>query len=55
MLEEQLVQVIAPTLTIALPLMDVRSLPATEQEAETRRMATEEQSRLFNLSQERLV
>jgi amino acid adenylation domain-containing protein len=55
MLEGQLVQVIAPSLTIPLPLVDWRSLPATEQEAETRRLATEERSRSFDLSSEPLL
>ncbi|MEW5857820.1 MAG: condensation domain-containing protein, partial [Cyanobacteriota bacterium] len=55
MLEGQLIQVITPTLTIPLPLLDLRSLPATEQEAEIRRLATEERSHSFNLSQDPLL
>lgn len=55
MLEEQLVQVIAPSLTIPLPVVDLRSLPATEQEAEIRRIATEARSHPFNLSSEPLL
>src|SRR4028119_541055 len=55
MLEEELVQVIAPTLTIPLPVVDLRNLPTPEQEAETRRLVTEEQSRPFDLSQEPLL
>src|ERR687885_2382021 len=37
MLEGQLVQIIAPTLTIPLPVVDLRNLSAAEQDAETRR------------------
>ncbi len=48
MLGGQLVQVIAPSLTIPLPVVDLRNLPATEQEAETRRLATEERSHPFD-------
>jgi amino acid adenylation domain-containing protein len=55
MLEGQLVQVIAPSLTIPLSVVDLRSLPAAEQEAETRRLATEERSRPFDLSSEALL
>src|ERR671932_1006421 len=55
MLEGQLVQVIAPSLTIPLPVVDVRNLSAAEQDAETRRLATEERSHPFDLSQEPLV
>ncbi len=55
MLEGQLVQVIAPTLTIPLPVVDLRNLPATEQETEIRRLATEERSRPFDLSSEPLL
>jgi amino acid adenylation domain-containing protein len=55
MLDGQPVQVIAPSLTIPLPLVDLRHLPATEREAETRRIATEERSRPFDLSQDSLL
>ena len=55
MLEGQLVQVIAPSLTIPLPVVDLRNLPATEQESETQRLATEERSRPFDLSSEPLL
>src|SRR4028119_2465851 len=55
MLEGELVQVIAPTLTVPLPVVDLRNLPTAEQEAETRRLATEERSRPFDLSQEPLL
>jgi amino acid adenylation domain-containing protein len=55
MLDGQPVQVIAPSLTIPLPLIDLRHLPAPEREAETRRIATEERSRPFDLSQDSLL
>ncbi|MBD1900681.1 amino acid adenylation domain-containing protein [Trichocoleus sp. DQ-A3] len=55
MLDGQPVQVIAPSLTIPLPLIDLRHLSATEREAETRRLATEERSRPFDLSQDSLL
>jgi amino acid adenylation domain-containing protein len=55
MLEGELVQVIAPQLTIPLPLVDLQNLPATEQQAETRRIANEERSRPFDLSQDSLL
>jgi amino acid adenylation domain-containing protein len=64
MLETQLVQVIAPTLTLPLSVIDLRSalgssaeqsLPVAQQDAEIRRLATEERSRPFNLSQDPLV
>jgi amino acid adenylation domain-containing protein len=55
MLEGQLAQVIAPTLTLLLPLVDLRSLPPVQQEAEIQRLASEERSRCFDLSQEPLL
>ncbi|MCA1993235.1 MAG: amino acid adenylation domain-containing protein, partial [Coleofasciculus sp. S288] len=55
MLDGQLVQVIAPSLTIPLPVVDLRSLPATEQEAEARRLAIEKQARPFDLCSEPLL
>src|SRR4028118_1036117 len=55
MLEGQLVQVIASTLTLPLTLVDLRHLPPTEQEAEIRRLAIQERSRSFNLSQDPLL
>ncbi|MEW5858866.1 MAG: amino acid adenylation domain-containing protein, partial [Cyanobacteriota bacterium] len=55
MLDGQPFQVIAPSLTIPLPLIDLRHLPAPEREAETRRIATEERSRPFDLSQDSLL
>ncbi len=43
-------QVIAPNLTIDLPVVDLRKLPASEREAEVRRMATAEARLPFDLS-----
>ena len=48
-------QVIAPTLTIKLPVVDLRKLPASEQEAEVRRLVTAEAQRAFDLSQGPLI
>ena len=44
-------QVIAPTLTIKLPVVDLRELPASERETEVRRLVTAEAQRPFDLSQ----
>jgi amino acid adenylation domain-containing protein len=44
-------QVIAPTLTIELPVVDLRKLPAGERETEVRRWVTAEAQRPFDLSQ----
>jgi acyl carrier protein len=43
-------QVIAPTLTINLPVVDLRELPARERETEVRRLVTAEAERPFDLS-----
>jgi len=48
--EGQPVQVIAPTLTLTLPVVDPSNLPETEREAEARRLATEEARRPFDLA-----
>lgn len=45
----QPVQVIAPTLTLALPVVDLRALPAAKQEGEIKRLATEKAQQSFNL------
>lgn len=50
LLEGQLVQVIAPSLTIPLPLIDLQHLSATERETQVQRLATVEAQRPFNLS-----
>ena len=44
-------QVIAPTLTIHLPVVDLRKLPASKRETEVRRLVTAEAQRPFDLSQ----
>jgi len=44
-------QAIAPTLTINLPVVDLRKLPAGERETEVRRLVTAEAQRPFDLSQ----
>ena len=46
---------IAPTLTIKLPVVDLRKLPASERETEVRRLVTAEAQRPFDLSQGPLV
>ncbi|MDF5735721.1 MULTISPECIES: non-ribosomal peptide synthetase [unclassified Nostoc] len=48
-------QVIAPTLALALPIVDLQSLPEDALEAEIQRLATEEQARPFDLAKEALV
>jgi amino acid adenylation domain-containing protein len=48
-------QVIAPTLTIKLPVVDLRKLPASERETEVRRLVTAEAQRPFDLSKGPLV
>jgi amino acid adenylation domain-containing protein len=45
------VQVIAPTLTLNLPIVDLRRLPENQREAEARRLASEERLKPFDLSQ----
>jgi amino acid adenylation domain-containing protein len=47
----QPLQVIAPTLEVLLPVMDLRPLPATDRETEARRLAAEEAERPFDLAQ----
>jgi amino acid adenylation domain-containing protein len=44
-------QVIAPSLKIELPLIDLRALPASERDSEVRRLVTAEAQRPFDLSQ----
>jgi amino acid adenylation domain-containing protein len=48
-------QVIAPTLTIKLPVVDLRKLPASEREIEVRRLVTAEAQRPFDLCQGPLI
>src|SRR5262245_41478092 len=47
----QPVQVIAPDLAVPLTVVDLQTLPATEREAATQRLATEEVRRPFDLTQ----
>lgn len=49
--ERQPVQVIAKTLSIELPVIDIRTLPTTEREIVTQQLATDEALRLFDLAQ----
>ena len=49
------VQVIAPLLTLPLPIVDLRYLPETEREAEVQRRATNEAQRPFDLAEGPLV
>ncbi|MHC5816299.1 MAG: condensation domain-containing protein, partial [Nostoc sp.] len=48
-------QVIAPTLALALPIVDLQLLPKDELEAEVQRLVTEEQARPFDLTNDPLV
>ncbi|MHC5769305.1 MAG: amino acid adenylation domain-containing protein [Nostoc sp.] len=48
-------QVINPTLTIPLPIIDLRQLPQAEREIQARRLTTQEAQRPFNLSTESLL
>src|ERR1035437_9996312 len=48
-------QVIAPTLTIKLPIVDLRNLPSSEREIEVRRLVTAEAQRPFDLSKGPLI
>ncbi len=49
--EGQPYQVIAPQLTVELPVVDLQGLPAAQREAEARRLAREELVRPFDLAQ----
>jgi amino acid adenylation domain-containing protein len=53
--EGQPVQVVAPTLTMSLPLVDLRDYLKTEREVEAVRLVMEEMQRPFNLTQGPLV
>ncbi len=55
MRDGQLMQAIAPSLTVPLPVMDLRSFPEAKRETEVRRLATEEAQRPFDLAQGPLV
>ena len=51
----QPVQAIASTLTLTLPVIDLRQLPETEREIETQRLVAEEAQQPFDLAAEPLV
>jgi hypothetical protein len=51
----QPVQIIAPTLTLPLPVIDLRELPETKRETEVLRLAADEAQRLFDLAQGPLI
>jgi amino acid adenylation domain-containing protein len=51
LVDGQPVQAIHPSLTISLPLVDLRALPMEEREAEVLRLATEDARKLFDLAQ----
>jgi hypothetical protein len=53
--EGQPVQAIAPTLTIPLPVIDLRDLPDAERENEAQRLTTQEAQRPFDLSKSPLL
>jgi amino acid adenylation domain-containing protein len=53
--EGQPVQAIAPTLTIPLPVIDLRDLPDAKRENEAQRLTTEEAQRPFDLSKSPLL
>jgi amino acid adenylation domain-containing protein len=48
--DEQLMQVISPTLNVPLLVVDVQSLPASQREPKVRQMLTEEAQRPFDLA-----
>ncbi|ARV60166.1 hypothetical protein BZZ01_17390 [Nostocales cyanobacterium HT-58-2] len=47
----QPVQIIAPDLTVVFPIVDLQEFPEIEQQAEVRRLSTEEAQRPFDLTQ----
>lgn len=53
--EGQPVQAIAPTLTLSIPVIDLRQLPAAERDNEARRLTTQEAQRPFDLSKGSLL
>lgn len=48
-------QVVAPSLTVQMPVLDLGNLPATEREQEANRLANEEASRPFDLTRGPLI
>ncbi|MBN3899617.1 MAG: amino acid adenylation domain-containing protein [Nostoc sp. NOS(2021)] len=55
MQERQPVQVINPTLTITLPVIDLRQLPQAQREIQARQLTSQEAQRPFNLSTDSLL
>jgi amino acid adenylation domain-containing protein len=53
--EGQPVQVIAPTLTLSLPVIDLRDFPVAERETQARQLTTQEAQRPFDLSKAPLL
>ncbi|MDF5712387.1 MAG: amino acid adenylation domain-containing protein [Rhizonema sp. NSF051] len=53
--EGQLVQLITPTLSLTLPIINLQELPEVELEAEVRKLVTQETQQPFNLNQAPLV
>ena len=53
--DEQPVQVVAPTVSLALPVIDLRHLPPSQREREAARLANEEAQRPFDLTRGPLV
>ncbi len=53
--DEQPIQVIAPAMSMALTIVDLRELPEAEKEAESQYLADEEARQPFNLAQAPLV
>jgi amino acid adenylation domain-containing protein len=52
---EQPIQVIKPSLSLTIPITDLSQLPEFEREAETKRIASEEASRPFDLTEGPLI
>ncbi|OYD96061.1 condensation protein [Nostoc sp. 'Peltigera membranacea cyanobiont' 213] len=55
MIEGQPVQIIAPFLSIVLPIVDLQKLPKNQLEQEIQRLTTKEAQVVFNLAQEPLL
>jgi Condensation domain/TubC N-terminal docking domain len=53
--DEQPVQVIVPSLTVRVPVVELWDLPALERESEAQRLAVEEAQRPFDLAREPLI
>ncbi len=55
LVDGQPVQIIAPSLTLKIPVVDLQTLPETKREAEVVRLAQQEAQLPFNLAQEPLL